>query len=127
MPNLPPQSDTSPVPPSPLLALINPGDDQLVPYAIESEAELVVPAIPMLSHLVPPAIEYATLRTSCVMFDEPHRRVLTVRGNDRVGFLNSMLTQELKDIGDEEAERALVVLAEPEGAYPDGSSCGGDC
>lgn len=86
------------------MTLFDPHDDQLLPYAVEpceGPAHTPIAHIPVLSHLAPPAIEYATLRTSCVLFDEPHRSVISVHGKDRIGFLNSMLTQQLRDIGDE--------------------------
>lgn len=46
----------------------------------------------------PLELEYAALRKGCVLIDQPHRGTVTVRGDDRVEFLNRMLTQELKDI-----------------------------
>ena len=43
-------------------------------------------------------LEYAALRKRCVLIDRPDRSLVTVAGTDRIGFLNNMLTQELKDI-----------------------------
>ena len=43
-------------------------------------------------------LEYAALRKRCVLIDRPDRGVVTVTGGDRIGFLNNMLTQELKGI-----------------------------
>ncbi|MDQ7014692.1 MAG: glycine cleavage T C-terminal barrel domain-containing protein [Planctomycetota bacterium] len=46
----------------------------------------------------PLEIEYAALRKGCVLIDQPQRGTVTVQGDDRVEFLNRMLTQELKDL-----------------------------
>lgn len=43
-------------------------------------------------------IEYAAIRKSCVVLDQPNRGVVEVTGRDRLEFLNRMLTQELKDL-----------------------------
>jgi folate-binding protein YgfZ len=43
-------------------------------------------------------LEYAALRKSCILLDEPQRGVLELAGPDRLEFLNRMLTQELKGI-----------------------------
>lgn len=43
-------------------------------------------------------IEYAAIRKSCVVIDQPNRGVVEVTGPDRLEFLNRMLTQELKDL-----------------------------
>lgn len=43
-------------------------------------------------------IEYAAIRKSCVVLDQPNRGVVEVTGPDRLEFLNRMLTQELKDL-----------------------------
>lgn len=44
------------------------------------------------------AVEYGAVRKSTVVFDEPHRGVLMVTGADRLGFLNSMVTQRVIDL-----------------------------
>ncbi|MFG0260551.1 MAG: YgfZ/GcvT domain-containing protein, partial [Phycisphaerales bacterium JB041] len=46
----------------------------------------------------PLEIEYAALRKGCVLLDQPHRGTIHVTGDDRIEFLNRMLTQELKDL-----------------------------
>ncbi len=46
----------------------------------------------------PLEIEYAALRKGCVLIDQPQRGTVTVQGDDRVEYLNRMLTQELKDL-----------------------------
>ncbi|USN98804.1 MAG: aminomethyl transferase family protein [Phycisphaeraceae bacterium] len=43
--------------------------------------------------------EYAALRKSCVLLDQPHRGTIEVTGDDRHEFLNSMLTQQIKGLG----------------------------
>ncbi len=48
--------------------------------------------------LAPIELEYAAIRTGCAVFDEANRSFIEVRGEDRLEFLNRMLTQELKGI-----------------------------
>lgn len=43
-------------------------------------------------------LEYAALRKAAVLFDEPHTTALIVRGDDRLSFLNSMVTQRVIDL-----------------------------
>lgn len=43
-------------------------------------------------------LEYAGLRSNCVLIDQPHRGTIEITGSDRVDFLNRMLTQELKPL-----------------------------
>jgi folate-binding protein YgfZ len=45
-------------------------------------------------------LEYAALRKSCVLLDRPDRGVLRITGADRLDFLNRMVTQELKGLGE---------------------------
>ncbi len=40
--------------------------------------------------------EYAAIRKACVLLDQPHRGTIEIAGEDRLPFLNSMLTQDLK-------------------------------
>lgn len=42
--------------------------------------------------------EYAAIRKACVLIDQPHRGTIEIAGDDRVPFLNSMLTQDLKTL-----------------------------
>ncbi len=42
------------------------------------------------------AAEYASLRRGCALIDMTNRGTLEVRGEDRLGFLNRMITQEVK-------------------------------
>ncbi|MBU6412782.1 MAG: hypothetical protein KGS45_04860 [Planctomycetes bacterium] len=41
-------------------------------------------------------LEYSALRRHAVLVDMPHRAVIELKGADRIGFLNRMVTQELK-------------------------------
>jgi len=45
-----------------------------------------------------PEAEYEALRTGCVLLDQPHRGAIEIRGEDRIEFLNRMITQELSDL-----------------------------
>lgn len=45
-----------------------------------------------------PDLEYAAIRKSAVLIDQPQRATVRVRGADRLTFLNRMLTQELKTL-----------------------------
>jgi folate-binding protein YgfZ len=42
--------------------------------------------------------EYAALRAACLLVDRAQLGVLDVTGDDRVSFLNSMLTQKIEDV-----------------------------
>ncbi len=52
-------------------------------------------------------LEYAALRKSCVVIDQPNRAVLEVTGGERVDFLNRMLTQELKGLKPGDVRRSF--------------------
>lgn len=52
-------------------------------------------------------VEYAAIRKGAALFDWPHRGCVRVTGADRVGFLNRMLTQELKNLRPFEAVRSF--------------------
>ncbi len=43
-------------------------------------------------------LEYAALRTHCVLFDAAHRATLEITGADRLTFLNAMVTQRVGDM-----------------------------
>lgn len=45
------------------------------------------------------ALEYAAIRKAGALFDWPQRGTLEISGADRIGFLNRMVTQELKGLG----------------------------
>jgi len=51
--------------------------------------------------------EYAVIRNGAGVFDSPHRATIRVTGADRVSFLNSMLTAELKDIADGDVRQSF--------------------
>lgn len=42
--------------------------------------------------------EYAALRKGCILLDNPHIATLRITGDDRIPFLNRMITQELATI-----------------------------
>ncbi|MFG0258174.1 MAG: YgfZ/GcvT domain-containing protein [Phycisphaerales bacterium JB043] len=52
-------------------------------------------------------LEYAALRRRSGLMDRPDRAVLRVTGDDKLDFLNSMLTQELKDLPASGATRSF--------------------
>ena len=52
-------------------------------------------------------LEYASIRKTAALFDLPHRAVLSITGDDRIEFLNRMLTQELNGIADGEVRRSF--------------------
>lgn len=51
--------------------------------------------------------EYAAIRKGCVLLDLPQRGCLRTEGDDRLGFLNRMVTQELKDLTPSRAVRSF--------------------
>lgn len=80
---------------SPMLQMLQEAEAALQPYGPEGagEAPLIVQSFGELE------LEYAAIRKACVLIDQPNRGVVEVGGVDRLGFLNRMLTQELKDLG----------------------------
>lgn len=52
-------------------------------------------------------LEYAAVRKTCGLFDSPHRSVLEITGAERLGFLNRMLTQELKGLRPRELRKSF--------------------
>jgi tRNA-modifying protein YgfZ len=78
---------------TPLLKLHQQAEASLLPYGQDaSEPILMVETFGELE------LEYAALRKSCILIDEPHRAVIEVTGADRLDFLNRMVTQELKGL-----------------------------
>lgn len=61
-------------------------------------APSIPPAIDIVEAFDPVEIEYASIRRHAAVFDQPHVSVLEFTGPDRIGFLNRMLTQEMKDL-----------------------------
>ncbi|GAB4549671.1 MAG: glycine cleavage T C-terminal barrel domain-containing protein [Phycisphaerales bacterium] len=55
----------------------------------------------------PLELEYAAIRRGCALFDMPQRATIRVTGNDRLEFLNSMLTQELKGLAPGDSVRSF--------------------
>lgn len=55
--------------------------------------------IDVAASLADPALEYAAIRKHAALLDMPQRGVLELTGNDRLEFLNRMVTQELKGVG----------------------------
>jgi folate-binding protein YgfZ len=43
-------------------------------------------------------MEYAALRKGCVLFDEAHTGTIEIRGDERLAFLNNMLTAKVDDL-----------------------------
>lgn len=52
-------------------------------------------------------LEYAAIRKACVLLDGPNRGTLEIRGDDRLGFLNRMVTQELSGMEPMRARRSF--------------------
>ena len=74
-----------------------------IPYATprsQATEEGAAPAKPIeVAELVDGLeLEYAALRTKAGLFDQPHRGVVTITGEERIAFLNNMITQELKGV-----------------------------
>jgi folate-binding protein YgfZ len=85
---------------SPLRALHQQAEASFTPYGptlVERQGEHPVP-VDIVETFGELEIEYAAIRKSCAVFDQPHRGVVEVSGPDRLEFLNRMLTQELKDL-----------------------------
>ena len=53
-------------------------------------------------------LEYAAIRNGCALVDGCERGSLVVRGKDRVDFVNRLVTQELKRLGEGSVARAFL-------------------
>ena len=53
------------------------------------------PIVQTFDHL---ELEYAALRKRCALFDAAHRATLEISGDDRLTFLDAMLTQRVRDM-----------------------------
>lgn len=74
----------------------------------EPHAQAGSPAIiPVVATYGELALEYTALRRACVILDLPHRGMIEVAGADAASFLNRMLTQELKDLRDDQFRRSF--------------------
>lgn len=80
---------------SPLLPAHERADALVMPYGGEGG----VGAIPVVATYGELELEYAALRKGVALIDCPQRGVLEMTGAERIGFLNRMVTQELKGLG----------------------------
>lgn len=78
---------------SPLMDLLAQFEPTLLGYGAGA---LAVPVIESFGEL---DFEYASLRRSAVLIDQPHRGTIEARGKDTLDFLNRMLTQKLAGVG----------------------------
>lgn len=76
-------------------------DALLLPYGPPDNAVDVVGAFEEVG------LEYAALRKSAVLFDQPHTAALIVRGPDRLAFLNNMITQKVIDLAPGHTRRSF--------------------
>ena len=77
---------------SPLHARHLEAEGSVIPYGPVEAGVLVVETFGRLE------IEYASIRKAASLFDLPQRAVVSISGDDRIPFLDSMLTQELKTL-----------------------------
>jgi folate-binding protein YgfZ len=77
---------------SPILPLMTEFNPQTLGYGPPGETVQVVECYDEIE------FEYAALRRSGALFDQPHRGTLELRGADARGFLDRMLTQKLADL-----------------------------
>src|SRR5947209_20047821 len=73
--------------PNPLLALHEQAEAEFQPYA----------QLQIVSTFGQPEAEYAAIRKSCALLDEPQRGILEITGADRGAFLNNLLTNQTWD------------------------------
>ena len=78
--------------PSPLRAELLRRRAELVPYGPPDAG------VEVAQTLGPVELEYAALRKSCVLIDQPQRGSVEISGSDRIDFLNRMLTQDLRPL-----------------------------
>jgi len=78
--------------PSPILAHLREQEPATLRWGVGDDAPEVVASFGELE------IEYATLRKSAVLIDQPQRAVIEVAGPDALPFLDRMLTQKLADL-----------------------------
>lgn len=82
--------------PSPISPLLEAADASFLPYGdppAGHDAPVMLPEV--ISEL---ELEYAAVRKTAALLDQPQRAVLVVTGSDRVDFLNRMITQDVKAI-----------------------------
>jgi folate-binding protein YgfZ len=80
---------------SPLMSMLAEAEASMAPYGPETNGEHVL----LVESFGELELEYAAIRKSCALIDQPHRGTIEITGPDRLGFLNRMLTQELKGLG----------------------------
>lgn len=73
----------------------------LAPYGPPEGCVLLVETFGQLE------IEYAAIRKAAALIDLPHRAVIAITGDDRIEFLNRMVTQELKDLTPGDVRRSF--------------------
>lgn len=77
---------------SPLKELHLQAEASLLPYG---PADLQIDLVETFGEL---DFEYAAVRKACALLDEPHRGTIEVVGDDRLSFLQSMITQGVADL-----------------------------
>jgi folate-binding protein YgfZ len=89
---------------SPLFTVQQQAEAAFLPYGGGEAGGEPVPVVGTFGEL---ELEYAAIRKHAAVFDWPHRGVVEVAGADRIEFLNRMLTQELKGIGEGAVRRSF--------------------
>jgi len=77
---------------SPVHDLHEQRDAFFLPYGTEENHSAVVETFGDLD------MEYAALRKGCVIFDETHMGTIEITGDERLAFLNNMLTAKVDDL-----------------------------
>ncbi len=76
--------------PTPLTSLFHRAEALWLPYGPSASPIMLAGAFDHVD------LEYAAIRKACALLDQPTRGMLVITGNDRIPFLNRMVTQELK-------------------------------
>lgn len=94
---------------SPLLKLHQQAEALIAPWSTSEDpsAEGAGPSVAIVQSFGELELEYAAIRKTCGLFDTPHRGVIEVAGSERLGFLNRMLTQELKNLKPREMRKTF--------------------
>ena len=79
-------------------------DASLMPYPDPADPSRFAEVVEAFN---PIELEYAAIRKGCVLIDQPQRGTITVAGEDRLDFLNRLLTQELATITPWESRRSF--------------------
>lgn len=83
---------------------VKPADLEYLPYGPSDQPEQMCEVVATFGEV---EAEYAAIRRGAGLMDCPQRGTLLVTGEDRTAFLNSMLTNELKDLTAGTARRAF--------------------